>query len=195
MAWALDNAVLMKHARQITGILLLAATGCTPIAPSVHKSVLRSGEPQRVVPASSPSPQAVQRVRADVEGTPIEVRWIPDDELLSQELESSGSDLQLRVSSEQIQSLRREGTIRITLPEDHPGKTLRKLRLLMRVQMTQERLEKQLSNDTWDFAWETADKSSILVTETASVSGKSTSVIQDALVSIHLVLVDRAAQE
>ena len=185
----------MKHARQITGILLLAATGCTPIAPSVHKSVLRAGEPQRVVPASSPSPQAVQRVRAETEGTPIEIRWIPDDEMLGQELESAGTDLQLRVSSDQIQTLRRDGSIRISLPEDHPGKSLRKLRLLIRVQMTQERLEKQLANDTWDFSWENADKSAVLVTETASISGKSASVIQDSLVSIHLVLVDRPAQE
>lgn len=185
--------MMLPH--RLSALILIAATGCTPIAPSVHKSVLRSGEPQRVVPASSPSPQSPTRLRPENESTPIEARWIADDETLSLELESGGTDLQLRVSSDQVQALKREGTLRISLPEEHSGKSLKKLRLLMRVQMSQERLEKQLSNDTWDFAWDGADKTSVLISETASTSGKSASVIQDALVSIHLVLVAKSVQD
>jgi hypothetical protein len=179
-----------------SGFLLLAgATGaCTPIAPSIHKSVLKSGDSQRVLPAPSTSPRGdspSQRLNSDSRESQIEVRWVRDDDSLSKELESEVDFSPRKATKDELSLLRKEGGLRIELNVGESdskevdlkeGNKSRAVRVVLRVQLSEERLQALLEEESWSFAWEDSSRKTLVLS-----TGSSKSAIGDALVSIHLI--------
>jgi hypothetical protein len=175
----------------------LLASACTPIAPSVHKSVLRPGDSERILPGSSPSPSAAQRLtpsagsrtNLDDQKLLIEARWITEDEALSREIDLTNKAQLIRLSSEQSSRLKAESLFSVNLPEEFANKKLARIRLLVRVQMSSERLEKSLSEESWDFA--VSSKSSEDSSRVLQISHADNSAIAESLVSVHILFEER----
>lgn len=167
------------------------AAACSPIAPSVHKSVLRPVDPQAVAPGTAAgSTSATDAAPEDYKGLPIEVRWVTEDSVLVQELEPRSNQVLVRVASESITKLKSEGELRVELPEVQ-GKSIRRIRLVIRVQMGAERLEKALAAEPFVFGTDKESKV-LTISRTDDGSQKAPSVVpgavQDALVSAHLLI-------
>ncbi|MBU6375728.1 MAG: hypothetical protein KGQ59_07020 [Bdellovibrionales bacterium] len=172
----------MKSSRQKTlaTLCLITLGGCTPISPSVHKSSLRPGEPSQTPP----------KVEAPAGSVPIEVRWINSEENLNAALSGSTSSMVIRLPSSSLERLRTEGVLSVDLPSDMHPKTLEKARILLRVQLPSEELERALALETWSFEWEQSTPSSLEIRSSyAKKSGEAT-LLPDSLVSVHVVLQD-----
>jgi hypothetical protein len=96
----------------------------------------------------------------------------------------------VRIASESLLKLKSEGELQVDLPSVH-GKSIRRIRLVVRVQMNAERLEKTLAVEPFVFG---TDKDSKILTISRADDGSQKApgilpgAIQDALVSAHLLI-------
>lgn len=169
--------------------LVLAQLACTPIAPSIHKSVLRSGDSQRVLPNPSPStqaPQMSQRLNSDQKDSQLEIRWVRDDEHLSNELDFDKVTELKKLSLEEIGRLRKDAWLRLTPFEDtveeaHAPQSV-PVRIILRVQMSEERLQEKIAAESWKFWWEDDSRKTLGISH-SDPKGQ----VAEALVSVHVV--------
>jgi hypothetical protein len=144
----------MKSSYAFRALLIAAfAAACTPIAPSVHKSVLRPGAPEKVRPSPVPASQDLQRITPERKEGALKVTWVRDDEQLEQEL---GSIPQLkRASDEEVAELKTLSDSRImVLPLGEDGLFQdQEVRVVIRVQMASARLEEVRAQEeaAWNF--------------------------------------------
>ena len=117
----------------------------------------------------------------------IEARWINEDDAWSKELELSSSNRVVKLSPEQMAQLKSDGSLAVSLPEDLALKSLAKVRVLIRVQISSDRLEKAFASESWEFGQEQKE---VRITRQGASAGVS-SPIQEALVSIHVVLEEK----
>lgn len=169
--------------------LVLAQLACTPIAPSIHKSVLRSGDSQRVLPNPSPStqaPQVSQRLSSEHKDSQLEVRWVRDDEQLSDELDSDKVTELKKLSLEEIGRLRKEAWVRVAPFDDSMDEANAPqsvpLRIVLRVQMSEERLQEKIAAESWKFWWEDDSRKTLGISH-SDAKGQ----VAEALVSVHVV--------
>jgi len=184
----------MKFLRLVPSLaLLITPVACTPIAPSVHKSVLRSGDSQRVLPQPSPSsqaPQVAQRLSSENKESQLEIRWVRDDEQLSDELDSDRVFEIKKLGIDEIARLRKEGFIRLSpfeaAGEESGSHSALPIRIILRVQMSEERLQEKVAAESWKFGWED-DTRKVLAISHSDPKAESKGLVAEALVSVHVV--------
>lgn len=190
----MDCHSIMKFLRLVPSLALFQALlACTPIAPSIHKSVLRSGDSQRVLPQPSPSgqaPQVSQRLSSENKESQLEIRWIRDDEQLSEELDSDRIFELKKLGIDEIARLRKEGFIRLSpfeeAHEESGTHSSLAIRIILRVQMSEERLQEKVAAESWRFGWED-DSRRVLAISHSDPKADSKGQVAEALVSVHVV--------
>ncbi len=159
-------------------VLSLAIGGCTPISPSVHKSTLRPGVGTQIAPKQEESP----------EPTVIEARWIHSEEDLNTALDVHSTAMVVRLSSQYLERLRTEGIAAIDLPGESPHRPADRARILLRVDMESEELERALAEETWSFSWDPARPNTLEIRSFYGKKPGESPALPDALVSVHVVL-------
>ena len=185
MARPLDYTGHMKPSLALRAVLITAvAAACTPIAPSVHKSVLRVGESENSRASPVPAPQAIQRVVHERRDGTLKVSWVRDDEALEHEL---GSQAPLkRASDEEVAELKQLSDGRImmlSLPEEGTVSE-QSLRVVVRIQLASSRLEELRPSEeaSWNF-WLHESRKTIAVSQTLEKSQLGASILNVYLVS------------
>jgi len=163
-------------ARALPAIALVLA--CTPISPSVHKSTLR--------PGASLAPKAdAPAAEAEI---PIEARWIRGEKRLNSALDAAEGSVILRLSSFALDRLKAEGRASVEIPAGLSGGQISGVRVLMRVELPQESLERALSEESWTFAWDVKHPKTLEIRADSALESSASSVLGDAVVSVHVVL-------
>ena len=178
------NAVRLAFATSVLSVAL----ACTPLAPSVHKSVFRRGEPIKSTTGPiAPSPT----VRALLPGSSIlelEAFWVRDDEALTAQLE--GREELRRLSADELKEIQNLGPSVLAHFDPLEGlnpdklKTGRDIRIVARVQLQKARFDELIKTEasSWAFGLDRE-------TGKLSVAHESEqSVLAGHIVNLYLVL-------
>lgn len=168
-----------KFSVYVPGVFLLWS--CSPISPSVHKSTI-SPDP---VPHSADKTPNTSDILLDA--AVIEPRWLNLEKNLNTALEAASSNLVLRLSSSSLERLKSEGSVEVDVPAEAKNLHSEKTRILLRVQLESEELERALSEETWKFQWIEGSSRALKIQVTPGKKEQGAPLLPEALVSIHLV--------
>jgi hypothetical protein len=166
--------------RTFSGALvgLIAVGACTPISPSVHKSTLRPAPSAQIAPKQEDAP----------EPTIIEARWVHSEEDLNSALDVHSTAMVVRLSSQYLERLRTEGVAAIELPSEAPRRATDRARILLRVDLDSDELERALAEETWSFSWDPARPNTLEIRSFYGKKPGESPALPEALVSVHVVL-------
>ena len=160
------------------------SAACTPIAPSIHKSVLRTGDSEKNRTSVAPQPQSLQRLSPERKEGELKITWVRDDESLDEELGPTGA--LKRATDDEITELKTlaDGKLMvIALPEDWKAQD-HELRVVVRVQVASARLEEIRSSEEaeWSF-WLHESRKAVAVSQALEKSQLGAAILNVYLVS------------